>query len=92
MPRLVVKDDGYVTSVIYDDSITLTELPSDMSVVEVVNIPEPVVDGTKGYRMKYVDGQILYEYYDIPPTMDSQIQKLQERITIMQLALDELLL
>jgi hypothetical protein len=92
MPRLIVKDDGYVTSVIYDDTVTLTDLPSGMSVVEVDNIPEPILDGTKGHIMKYENGQISYEYYDIPPTMDAQIQQLQERITLMQQALDDLLL
>jgi hypothetical protein len=92
MPRLIVKDDGYVTSVIYDESVELNDLPSDMTVVEVDNVPEPIVDGTKGYRMKYLNGEISYEYYDIPPTIDAQIQQLNERIALMQQALDDLLL
>jgi hypothetical protein len=92
MPRLIVKDDGYVTSVIYDDNVSLPDLPAEMSVVEVDNIPNPIIDGTKGHIMKYEDGQISYEYYDILPTMDAQIQQLQERITLLQQALDDLLL
>jgi hypothetical protein len=71
---------------------TVEELQAEGMLVD--SIPEPVAQEGKGHILKYnpSDKTFYYEYFDLPKTVEEQLEGANNKIALMQQALDELLL
>ncbi|WP_017435149.1 hypothetical protein [Saccharococcus caldoxylosilyticus] len=99
MIYIEVDDNGLVTFAHYKpfdekDGLGKTEAELRQTGYLVESIPEPEAIPGKIPVLKFdkINERFYYEYIDRPLTPEEEVQQLKERITLMQQALDDLIL